>query len=87
MTFFSIWEHDEESLKAFIDQVNMFHLTIKCAAEYSKEEVNFLDLNMKLIDGELKTYLFVKAADTHQLLVPTSSHSYHCKKEYLTVKL
>ena len=53
---FFIWEHGEESLKVFIEQVNMFHSTIKLAAEYSKEEVNFLDENIKLIDGELKTY-------------------------------
>ena len=38
----------------------MFHSTIKFTAEYSKEEVNILDVNIKLIDGELKTDLFVK---------------------------
>ena len=62
---FFIWEHGEESLKVFIEQVNMFHSTIKFTAEYSKEEVNFLDVNIKLIDGELKTDLFVKPTDTH----------------------
>ena len=45
---FLIWEHSEESLSDFIDQVNLFHPTIKFTAEYSKEEVNFLDLNIKL---------------------------------------
>ena len=49
-----IWEHGEESLSDFIDQINFFHPTIKFTEEYSKEEVNFLDLNIKLIDGELK---------------------------------
>ena len=58
----------------------MFHPTIKFTAEYSKEEVNFLDLNIKVIDGELKTDLFVKTTDTHQFLDPTSSHPYDCKK-------
>ena len=77
---FFIWEHGEESLKAFIEQVNMFHPTIKFAAEYSKEEVNFLDINIKLIDGEPKTDLFVKPKDTHQFLDPTSCHPYQCKK-------
>ena len=60
----------------------MFHATMKFAAEYSKEEAN-----MKLIDGELKTDLFVKPADMHQFLDPISCHPYHCKKEYFTVKL
>ena len=77
---FFIWEHGEESLKVFIEQVNMFHSTIKFTAEYSKEEVNFLDVNIKLIDGELKTDLFTKPTDTHQFLDPTSCHPYHCKK-------
>ena len=78
---FFIWEHGEESLRVFIDQVNLFHPTMKFTAEYSKEEVNFSDLNVKLVDGELKTDLFVKLTDTHQFLDLTSSHPYHCKKE------
>ena len=45
------WEHDEESLKVFIEQVNMFHSAITFTAEYSKEEINFLEVNIKLIDG------------------------------------
>ena len=58
----------------------MFHPTRKFTAEYSKERVNFSELNIKLIDGKLKTDLFVKPTDTHQFLDPTSSHPYHCKK-------
>ena len=54
--------------------------TIKVNAEYSKEEVNFLDLNVKLVDGEVKTDLFVKATDTHQFLDTTSSQPYDGKK-------
>ena len=77
---FFIWEHGEESLRDFIDQVSLFHPTIKVTTEYSKEEVSFLDLNIKLIDWELKTDLLFKPADTHQFLDPTSSHPYHCKK-------
>ena len=42
---FFIWEHGEKSLKVFLDQVSMSHATIKFIAEYSQEEVNFLDLN------------------------------------------
>ena len=73
-------EYGEESLKAFIEQVNIFNSTIEFTAEYSKEEVNFLDANIKLMDGELKAVLFVKPMDTHQFLDPTSCHPYYCKK-------
>ena len=78
---FFIWEHGEESLKVFREQVNMFHSTIKFTAKYSEEEVNFLDVNIKQIDGELKADLSVKPTDTHHFLDPTSCHPYHCKKE------
>ena len=46
-----------------------------------KKKLNCLDLNIKLIDGELKTDLFVKPMDTHQFLDLTSCHPYHCKKK------
>ena len=58
----------------------MYHPTIKFTAEYSKQEVIFLDQNIKLKDGELNTNLLVKATDTQHLLDPTSFNSYHCKK-------
>ena len=64
---FFIWEHGEDSLKVFIDQVNLFHPTRKFTAEYSKERVSFSELNIKLIDGKLKTDLFVKP--TVQILI------------------
>ena len=80
MDIFFHWEHGEESTRDFIDQVKLFHPAIKFTAEYSKEEVSFLELNVKLIDGKLKTDLFVKSTDTHQFLDPTSSHPYHYKK-------
>ena len=38
---------------------------MKFTSEHSKEEVNFLDLNIKLIDDELKTDLLVKPTGTH----------------------
>ena len=56
----------------------MLHPAIKFTAEYSKEKVNFLDLNMKLIYGELETDLFVKPTDPHYFLYSTSCHPYHC---------
>ena len=50
---FFIWEHGEESLKVFKEQVNTFYPTVKFTAEYSKDKRNFLDVNIKLIDGEI----------------------------------
>ena len=35
----------------------MFHPKTKFTAEYSKEEMDFSDANIKLIDGEIKTFV------------------------------
>ena len=70
------WEHGEESLEKFLNKLNSFHPTIKFTAEYSKETINFLDVNIRLVEGELMTDLFVKPTDTHQFLEPSSSHPY-----------
>ena len=77
---FFIWEHGEESLKEFLNEINSFHSTIKFTADWSKEKVNFLDVEVTLNNGVLSTDLFVKPTDTHQFLDPTSCHPYHCKK-------
>ena len=77
---FCIWEYGEELLKAFVDKFSsLSYLLIKFTAEYSKEQLSFLDVKVKLIDGELKKGLCVKPTDTHQFL--TSCHLYHCLKE------
>ena len=49
--FFFISEHGEESLEKFLNELNSFHLTIKFTAEYSKETINFLDVNIRLVRG------------------------------------
>ena len=77
---FFIWEHGEESLQEFINEINSFHPTIKFTADWSKEKVNFLDVEVTLKNSVLSTDLFVKPTDTHQFLDPTSCHPYHCKK-------
>ena len=77
---FVIWEHGEESLQEFINEINSFHPTIKFTADLSKEKVNFLDVEVTLKNSVLSTDLFVKLTDTHQFLDPTSCHPYHCKQ-------
>ena len=62
---FFIWGHGEESLEKFLSKLNTFHPTIKLTAEYSKEAINFLDVNVRLVEGEPMTDLFVKPTDTH----------------------
>ena len=70
----------EESLEKFLNKLNSFHPTITFTAEYSKETINFLDVNIRLVEEELMTDLFVKPTDRHQYLDPSSSHPFQCKK-------
>ena len=77
---FFIWEHGEDSLKQFIERLNVCHPTSKFTAEGSKEEINFLDVNLRLKNSQLETDLHIKPTGTHQFLDWTSSHPYHCKK-------
>ena len=79
-TYFFIWEHGEEFLKKFINEINSFHPTTKFTADWSKEKIDFLDVKVTLKNSVLSTDLFVKPTDTHQFLDPTSCHPYHCKK-------
>ena len=77
---FFIWEHGKDSLKQFIETLNASHPTIKFMVEWSREEINFLDVNVRLRNRQLETDLHNKPTDTHQFLDSISCHPYHCKK-------
>ena len=80
---FFIWEHGEEKLKEFIDVLNKKHPTIKFTAEWSKTQINFLDVTVYLENGKIKTDLYVNPIDTHQYLHVTLII---VKQEFLIVK-
>ena len=52
---FFIWENGEENIKEFIDVVNKKHPTIKFTAEWSKTQINSLDVTVSLENGKIKT--------------------------------
>ena len=60
--------------------LNKKHPTIKFTAEWSKTQINFLDVTVYLENGKIKTDLYVKPTDTHQYLHSSSCHLCHCKK-------
>ena len=45
---FLIWEHGEDELKNFINSLNDFHPNIKFTSDWSKESINFLDVQLKI---------------------------------------
>ena len=64
-TFF-IWEHIEEKLRNFVETLNEIRPTLKFTAESSQKSINFLDVPVSLVDGQIVTDLYVKPTDTHQ---------------------
>ena len=52
---FFLWEHGEEKLKSFIDNINKMHPTIKFTADWSKTSINFLDVTVSIAEGIIKT--------------------------------
>ena len=83
---FFIWEHGEEKLRNFVETLNEIHPTIKFTAEWSQKSINFLDVTVSLIDGQIETDLYVKLTDSHQYLHSSSCHPYHVRKTFRIVK-
>ena len=77
---YMIWQHGEETLKAFLKILNSCHPTIKFTAKYSLNKVNSLDVEVIRSGNKLLTDLYVKSKDTHQYLELSSCHVYHSKK-------
>ena len=63
-----------------MDALNKKHPTIKFTTEWSKTQINFLDVAVSLENGKITTDLYVKPTDTHQYLHSSSCHPYNCKK-------
>ncbi len=77
------WTGEEYELANFISQINSMHPTLKFTHEWSKTEINFLDLNLFKGDRfELHQILdlkcFSKPCDTFQYLSRDSSHPKAC---------
>ena len=52
---FFICAHVEKILQTFLEKLNKFHHNVKFTHESSKENISFLDLNLKLSEGQLET--------------------------------
>ena len=83
---FAIWAHDEESLQVYLNELNLFHCTIKFIAEWSREFITFLDTRMIREGNHVITDLYTKPPDTHQYLHQHSCHHFTSKQVSPTVK-
>jgi len=76
---FFIWEHGEELLKMFLDALNSFS-SLKYTYQYSRELITFLDVDIFVESGFLKTKLHIKDTCTMQYLSYDSCHPAYIKK-------
>ena len=74
------WHHGEEKLKEFLDILNRYHPSVKFTSKYSREWIDFSDVEIIKEGNRLLTDVFVKFTDTHQYLHATSCHVYHSQK-------
>ena len=66
-------------LNMFLRELNNYHTTIKFTADWSAQEVTFLDTRVYIKDGRVETDLHVKPTSKHQYLHTKSCHPKHCK--------
>ena len=76
---FLLWQHGEEKLKEFLDILNRYHPSIELTSKYSRDRIDFLDIEIIKERNRLLTDVFVKSTDTHQYLHATYCHAYHSK--------
>ena len=80
---FCIWTDGEESLQEFLEFTNNFsenenmRSNIKFTTNQSTQEVNFLDVTVKLNDGIISTTIYSKPTDSHLYLNSGSNHPSH----------
>ena len=73
-------QHGEKEPKKFLKILNSYHTIIKFTANYLKEKISFLDVEVIKKGNQLVNDLYLKPTDTHQYLPASSCHVFHSKK-------
>ena len=74
---FMLSQQGEKQLKKFLEILNSYHPTIKFTANYLREKISFLDVEVIKKGNQLVIDLFIKPTDTHQYLHASSCHVFH----------
>ena len=69
----------EKELDEFLNRLNSFQANLRFTHERSRESLNFLDVIVKIQQGEFVTDLYYKPTDRHQDLDFDSCHASHTK--------
>ena len=89
---FFIWEGSEENLLSFRNYLNSIIPGISITLNWSRESINFLDTTVYRFTGldhldTLRTKVYFKDTDTHQLLHKKSFHQRHTCRGVLKSQL
>ena len=76
---FFIWNHSKDELNKFLENRNISKSHLTFTNEISKDNTNFLDLNVSIRESRLVTDLPFKEMDHHQYLHYQCSHPEHKK--------
>ena len=77
---FGIWTHGESTLREFHETANNIHPRIQVDLRLSTTEIEFLDVNVKIVNNKIQTSLYCKPTDKHIYLHAKSSHPRHVKR-------
>ena len=78
--FFFIWTHGKKHVETFLQELNNFNPDLKFTYESNEKEIPFLDLKVKLNEGKIRTYLYIKSTDRYQYQHFISWHPNHTKR-------
>ena len=76
---FFIWTAIKKELDEFLNRLNSFHRNLRFTDERFRESLNFLDVIVKIQQGEFISDLYCKSTDGHQYLHFDSCHAGHTK--------
>lgn len=74
---FFLWPGDARSLEEFEIYLNSLIPSISIKLKHSDKEIDFLDVTVYITENKLKTKVYFKETDTHQLLHRDSFHPKH----------
>lgn len=80
---FFLWPGDVNSLREYELFLNAIIPDIKVTLEHNNEAINFLDVTIYKHNNDLRTRIYFKPTDTHQLLHKSSFHPRHTFKGLL----
>jgi hypothetical protein len=76
---FALLKGEEEDCKNLVDFLNtLLPGVIKFTSKFSKEKIEFLDLEISIEEGKLETNLYIKPSNLQLYLDYFSNHPQHC---------